>query len=133
MKQTTPTVHGYLDQLDRCLRDLPRGRREEITREIRTNIDAALDDAGGQSPAVVATILDQLGSPEEIADAARIDAPPHRPRIATRDVTTIVLLLVGGVLLPFIGWFIGVVMLWASNAWRTRDKSSPPSWSLGAC
>ncbi len=122
MKQTTPTVHGYLDELNHYLRDLPRGRREEITRDIRAHIDAALDDAGQQSPTVVATILDQLGSPEEIAAAARIDAPPHRPRISTRDIITILLLLIGGLVLPFIGWIIGVVMLWTSDAWRVRDK-----------
>lgn len=120
--QTTPTVHGYLDELNDCLRDLPRGRRDEITRDIRAHIDAALDDAGQQSAAVVATILDQLGSPEEIAAAARIDAPPHRPRISTRDIITILLLLIGGLMLPFIGWIIGVVMLWTSDAWRSRDK-----------
>ncbi len=122
MKQTTPTVDGYLDELNRCLRDLPRGRREEIIRDIRAHIDAALEDAGGQSPAVIATILDQLGSPEEIAAAARVDAPPQQPRISTRDIITILLLLIGGLVVPFIGWIIGIVMLWTSNTWRSRDK-----------
>lgn len=120
--QTTPAVDGYMDELNLCLRDLPRGRREEIIGEIRAHIDAALDDAGQQSPAVIATILDQLGSPEEIAAAARIDAPPQQSRITTRDTITILLLLIGGFVLPLIGWIIGVVMLWTSNAWRTRDK-----------
>lgn len=122
MKQTMPTVDGYLDELNRCLRDLPRGRREEIIRDIRAHIDSALEDAGGQSPAVIATILDQLGSPGEIAAAARVDAPPQQPRISTRDIITILLLLIGGLLVPFIGWIIGVVMLWTSDTWRSRDK-----------
>ena len=32
------------------------------------------------------------------------------------------LLLVGGVVLPVLGWFVGVVLLWASAVWTTRDK-----------
>jgi hypothetical protein len=26
------------------------------------------------------------------------------------------------VILPVLGWFIGVVLLWVSDAWNTRDK-----------
>lgn len=122
MNQTTRTIHGYLGELNDCLRDLPRGRREEITGDIRAHIDAALDEAGEQSPAVIASILDQLGAPEEIAAAARVDSPPQRTRVCALDIVTIVLLLVGGVVLPFVGWILGVLMLWASNTWRTKDK-----------
>ena len=32
------------------------------------------------------------------------------------------MLLVGGLILPVVGWLIGVVMLWVSNAWNVRDK-----------
>ncbi len=119
---TAPSVHSYLDELDRALRDLPRARRREITRDISAHIDAALTDAPEQSPAVIATILDHLGTPTEIAEAARAELPPGRSRIATRDVITIVLLLIGGIVVPFVGWLIGVVLLWTSTAWRTRDK-----------
>lgn len=119
---TTPTVRGYLADLNRVLRDVPHGRREEVTRDIRAHIDSALVDTGDQSPAMVASILDQLGPPEEIAAAARAELPMVEPRMATRDVATIVLLLVGGFVLPFIGWAIGVVLLWTSEAWRVRNK-----------
>jgi hypothetical protein len=37
-------------------------------------------------------------------------------------VVALVLLLVGGVVLPLIGWVIGVVLLWISDAWNTREK-----------
>jgi hypothetical protein len=37
------------------------------------------------------------------------------------ETLTIVLLLVGG-FLSGIGWLIGVVLLWLSNSWTTRDK-----------
>ncbi|TWP36049.1 HAAS signaling domain-containing protein [Leekyejoonella antrihumi] len=119
---TAPSVHHYLDELDRALHDLPRARRREILRDISAHIDAALADAPEQSPAVIATILDHLGTPTEIAEAARAELPPDRSRIAARDVIAIVLLLVGGVVVPFVGWLVGVVLLWTSTAWRTRDK-----------
>jgi hypothetical protein len=32
------------------------------------------------------------------------------------------MLLVGGLVLPIFGWIIGVVLLWTSNLWNTRDK-----------
>lgn len=120
--QTTPSMDSYLNELDQALRDLPRGRRQEIVRDIRTHIDAALADAPGQTPTEIATILDQLGTPAEIAEAARAELPPVRSRIAGRDVVAIVLLLIGGIAVPFLGWIVGVVLLWTSTAWRTKDK-----------
>src|SRR5262249_46799176 len=38
------------------------------------------------------------------------------------DIATVLLLLLGGVALDGIGWFGGVVLLWASRRWSIRDK-----------
>lgn len=38
------------------------------------------------------------------------------------EVGALVLLLVGGLILPFFGWLIGGLLLWLSNAWNVRDK-----------
>jgi hypothetical protein len=38
------------------------------------------------------------------------------------DVVAIVLLLVGGLIVPLVGWVVGVVLLWVSDAWKVRDK-----------
>lgn len=59
---------------------------------------------------------------EDIAvDAAeRFGVVPVRPRAS--DVAAIILLLVGGLVLPIIGWFIGAALLWASAVFTTRDK-----------
>lgn len=119
---TTPSARSYLQELNRALRDLPRARRREITRDIRAHIDAALADAPDQSPAMLATILDHLGTPVEIAEATRAELPPVQPRIAARDVTAIVLLLIGGIVVPFLGWLVGAVLLWTSTAWTAKDK-----------
>jgi hypothetical protein len=120
---TTSRVRDYLNDLDRALRDLPRDRRHEIVADIRSHIDSALADIPMPSPAAVDQILDHLGTPDTIAAAAFAEMPPTKTRIALRDVTTIVLLLIGGLVLPVIGWLIGAVMLWTSSAWRVKDKA----------
>ena len=38
------------------------------------------------------------------------------------EVTALWLLLIGGIILPVLGWIIGVVILWASERWSRRDK-----------
>jgi hypothetical protein len=47
-------------------------------------------------------------------------APQYKP--GWIEVGALVLLLVGGLVLPFFGWLIGVILLWLSNAWNVRDK-----------
>jgi hypothetical protein len=52
-------------------------------------------------------------------------APPPAPTrrsIRALDVTAVVLLLVGGFLVPAVGWVVGVVLLWASVSWTTGEK-----------
>jgi hypothetical protein len=120
---TTSRVRDYLNDLDRALRDLPRDRRHEIVADIGSHIESALADIPTPSPAAVDQILDNLGTPDTIAAAAFAEMPPTKTRIALRDVTTIVLLLIGGLVLPVIGWLIGAVMLWTSTAWRVKDKT----------
>lgn len=38
------------------------------------------------------------------------------------EVAALWLLLIGGIVLPVVGWIIGVVLLWASELWTRRDK-----------
>jgi zinc transporter ZupT len=38
------------------------------------------------------------------------------------DAMTVFLLLVGGVILPVVGWLLGAVMLLGSRTWSTREK-----------
>jgi uncharacterized membrane protein len=119
---TSTRVRSYLDELDRALSELPRERRQEIVRDIRGHIDVAVAELGTPSDADIEQILDGLGTPQEIAEAAYEEQPPAAARMAFRDVATVILLLIGGIVLPFFGWVIGLVLLWSSTAWRTRDK-----------
>lgn len=119
---TDRLVDDYLKQLDSELADLPRLRRREIVEEISEHIAEALTASPSQGEAEVRTLLDRLGDPAEIADEARerFGVQPRKARAL--EIATLILLLVGGVVLPVIGWLIGVVLLWVSDAWNSRDK-----------
>lgn len=49
--------------------------------------------------------------------------PYHRPALdETYSVVTVLLLILGGFVVPVVGWFAGVVMLWAGDRWSIGDK-----------
>ena len=123
MRPTTDRlVDDYLKQLELELADLPRLRRREIVEEISEHIAEARAASPSQGEAEVRTLLDRLGDPAEIAGEARerFGVQPRRSRAL--EISTLLLLLVGGVVLPVIGWLVGVVLLWVSDAWDRRDK-----------
>lgn len=113
-------VDDYLERLDGELAGLPRARRRELREEIAGHIAEARAALPAESEADVRTLLDRLGEPADIAAEAR-GRPVLRGRSRLFDVVALVLLLVGGFLL-LVGWFVGVVMLWASDTWTTRQK-----------
>lgn len=119
-------VEDYLRQLDGAARDLPSDRRADLLDEIGQHIEAARN-AGAHDEAGVRDVLDRLGSPGDIAAAARGESPPP-PAVGVAEGSTrlelaaVLLLTLGSVLLPVLGWLIGVVLLWASASWTTREK-----------
>jgi hypothetical protein len=114
-------VTNYLKRLDRALRDLPKARRKELLDEISDHIAEARADLETENEAAVRTLLDRLGEPEEIAAEARGRVGVER-RGSAVDIVALVLLLVGGIVLPVVGWVIGVVLLWISETWTTTEK-----------
>jgi uncharacterized membrane protein len=127
---TTPDklVERYLKHLEVELDDLPRDRRREIVDEIAGHIAEARAGLEHETEADVRNILEGLGDPADIAEDARerFDvqpapaAPPYKP--GWIEVGALVLLLIGGLIVPIFGWLIGVVLLWVSNVWNVRDK-----------
>jgi hypothetical protein len=128
-------VRAYLAAVERACADLPAGQRDELVAELRAHIEAELaelsggHDAGGVSDLEVHALLDSLGAPSDIAAEAMRDsrnsgaapAVPPQTGFGVRDISTIVLLLIGAIVVG-IGWVVGVVLLWTSPSWRTRDK-----------
>lgn len=104
---TEPTS-GYLTELERAVRDLPRSLADDIVRGVREELEA-LD------PVEAKVRIAELGDPEFIAASAREGAVVERG--GDPGWYTVVT-----VLLVAVGWVVGVVLLWASKTWTRRDK-----------
>ena len=127
-------VHDYLGRLDAAALSLTPSRRAELAGEVRQHIEMALAEAGGRDEVTVRNVLDRLGPPDEIVDAERDpDGPPPGWTMqgsASRgsgwggmEIAAILLLTVGAIFLPIIGPLLGLIFVWASTQWTTRQKA----------
>lgn len=115
-------VDEYLDRLEQSLSQLPPLRRREIMSDIEEHLEATLMELEPDaSEAEVLNALDRVGDPEDIANEARERFEIRSARPSWTDPLALVLLLVGG-FLWLVGWVAGVVLLWLSDVWSTRDK-----------
>jgi len=115
-------VEKYLGELKGELRDLPRSRRQELLAEISDHIDAALAQTPDHDEAEIRNVLERLGDPTDIAQEARQRFGVPRARSGAFEVAAVILLPVGGVVVPVLGWVAGVILLWTSRVWTTREK-----------
>jgi uncharacterized membrane protein len=120
---TTDTLHPlaaeYLERLRRAARRLPPGRRRELLAEIEGHLSEAIEP--GALDAHALTVLDKLGDPDAII-AAEMPRPDESPeRRGTREWAALILLPFGGFIFG-VGWLAGLILLWSSRAWTTRDK-----------
>jgi HAAS len=114
-----PLVAGYLQRLRRDARRLPRATREELLSDIEAHLAEATNP--GMPDAEVLTVLERLGEPEQIVEAQEPPPALVSDRRGLREWATILLLLFGGFAFG-VGWLVGLVLLWSSRAWTTRDK-----------
>lgn len=120
-------VGRYLAQLQAALRDLPAARREELLEQVSEHIATARAELGAQAgEAEIRMLLERLGDPAAIAAEAghasdELVEPP-RARPGWLEVAALVLLPIGGIVVPVLGWFVGVALLWISERWSVRDK-----------
>lgn len=114
---TDRLIEDYLRRLDHAAAHLPRARRAELVADIRGHIDAALpqEQAGGE--AAVRNLLDRLGPPVDIVEAALPDTPDADRRAGRLEIAALIALLV-----PFLGWGVGAVLVLVSRVWSRRDK-----------
>jgi predicted DNA-binding protein len=116
--ETDRLVDDYLQRLEAAAAHLQRSRRAELVAEIREHIEAALQEQEAAGEAAVRNILERLGRPEEIVAAAE---PP--PAAATSRAGRLELAALIALVVPFIGWLVGIVLVVASQAWSRRDKA----------
>jgi uncharacterized membrane protein len=131
MSSTADTlINDYLDRLESELAGFPSERRRELVQEIAEHISEARASLEVESEAEILNLLERLGDPAEIAAEARSPEqaadPPASVVVERRstglDIAALVLLLVGGVVLPVIGWIVGVALLWVSSTWTVGQK-----------
>jgi uncharacterized membrane protein len=114
-------VDDYLKRLDGELSDLPRERRRELTEEIAGHIAEARADLDPENEAEIRNLLERLGDPAEIAAEERARSGLVSRRAGPVEIAALIGLLVGGFVFV-IGWFVGLVLLWVSEAWSLREK-----------
>jgi hypothetical protein len=114
-------VDRYLEDLEAELWGLPADRRRELLDEVGEHITAARAALDAESEAAIRTVLERLGDPAEIAAEARdrfgVQAEPARRATPWLEVIALVALVI-----PFLGSVVGVVLVWVSRLWTTRDK-----------
>ncbi|MGM7671450.1 HAAS signaling domain-containing protein [Microbacterium sp. A93] len=129
----------YLKRLDAAMRNVPHG----VAAEIRGGI---LEELQGLDAAATAARIAQLGDPEAVAREAQDEAPVlvapvavptpvpppaaaptvrNAPATSTRGfaIAAALTLSVGGIVLPFAGWVVGVVLVCFSSLWRAWEKA----------
>jgi Protein of unknown function (DUF1700) len=122
MKDTADRLVGdYLKQLSRELSDLPRARRAELVDEISGHIAEARAELADENEVAVRNLLERLGDPADIAAEERARSGLVPGRAGPIEILALIGLLVGGFVFV-VGWFAGLVLLWASQAWTTREK-----------
>ncbi|WP_224390347.1 hypothetical protein [Pseudonocardia sp. ICBG1293] len=122
-------VERYLSRLRSATADLPDAQRTELLADIRAHLAEVVPE--GSDELTARRAIDALGAPEQVAAAALAESDaPSGDGVARRgagsaqafDIVAVLLLFLGGFVVPVIGWVVGVVMLWTSPRWETRDK-----------
>jgi hypothetical protein len=115
--ETDRLIDDYLRRLERAAAHMQRARRAELVEGIRGHIDTALRQEQAAGEAAVRNVLDRLGPPEDIVEAAQPHTPDADHRAGKLEIAALIALIV-----PFIGWLVGAVLVSASRAWSRRDQ-----------
>jgi hypothetical protein len=120
---STSTLHplatAYLQRVRREGRDLPGDRLAELLIDLEEHLSATIPADASEEDAREA--LARFGDPREIVAAERPELLAPAERRGTREWAAIFLLLFG-FFAAGVGWVVGVILLWRSRAWTTRDK-----------
>ncbi|MEU9042771.1 MULTISPECIES: HAAS signaling domain-containing protein [unclassified Kitasatospora] len=128
-----PLVRAHLDAVTRYTAPLPEDRRRELLADLREHIEISLADHDVADEAAVRQVLDQLGSPRQIADAALAEDGLARPEPESSRRTNVTLLLavlpfplllvpVVGPVLALAAAVTAAVRVTKSQVWTRRQK-----------
>ena len=116
--ETDRLVDDYLRRLEAAAAHLQRSRRAELVAEIREHIEAALRQEDTANEVAVRNVLERLGPPEEIVEAAEPPPSESPARAGKLEIAALIALVV-----PFLGWILGAVLVVASRAWSGKEKA----------
>jgi len=118
-----------------ALSDALAGESAQVRGDIVAGVREELEGLDAEQTAAK---IAELGSPAFIAASAREEQAPVRvepivqppeigaplPTAEPRWVSLVaaVLVMLGGVVLPVVGWVAGIVVMWTSKAWMRRQK-----------
>jgi hypothetical protein len=111
-------VDDYMRRLAAAAAHLQASRRAELVAQIREHVEAALRQEAAHDETAVRNVLERLGPPEEIVEAEESSPPITDGRAGWLEVVALLALVV----LPFVGWLVGSVLVAVSRAWAGRDK-----------
>ena len=115
---TDQLIGDYMRRLELAAAHMRKDRRAELVEEIRGHIDTAMRQEQAAGEAAVRNVLDRLGPPEDIVEAAQPPpTPPVDQRAGRLEIVALIALIV-----PFIGWLVGAVLAFASRVWSRREK-----------
>lgn len=124
--QAPRVVRNYLAELDAALEGVPA----DLASDVRSGIE---EELSGLDAATASVRIEELGDPVFIAAemrdavgpapaAALVDTP--KPLTATRGfaIAAALLVAIGGIVVPVVGWIVGIVWMWMSPVWRRGEK-----------
>jgi hypothetical protein len=114
-----PLAGDYLRRLRQAGRHLPPDRWQDLLSEIEAHLSEAIPLGASDHEAL--EVLERLGPPGDIVEAEQPAPQAPEDRRGLREWAAVILLPLGGFAFG-VGWLAGLILLWSSRLWTTRDK-----------
>jgi hypothetical protein len=129
-------VSDYLQEVREATTRLSPPVRTDLFTQLEEHIRDARSELDDDNVSGVRAILHSLGTPAQIAAAAFNEPEPPQPGRTqpqkNYDLVTVLMLSLGALFIPIVGWLVGVVMLWRGPRWTRGDKIlGSLVWPLG--
>jgi hypothetical protein len=96
-------VNDYLHRLDSALRPLPGNRRQQLLADVTEHLTEARAQLPNQSEAAIRELLDRVGQPEDIAEAAMTDGPSRKRHFDRRLLVGVIgLAIAAAIAIPLV-------------------------------
>lgn len=119
-------VQAYLDRLAAATSTLAPAERSELVEQITDHLAAARADARADGraddEALARSLFDDLGTPEQVATAAGAAPVSQGPASVGLEIATVSVLAFQWLVVPGVGWVVGIVMTFFSTRWTVGQK-----------